>query len=201
MFIHSSRTLLAAAVAACLTVPEIGPAQALTGDTSVALDSSTVTALGNLGFTVAAIPPATLSGLDADFPITGGNLSAGLIDHSGGLAFTKGGVTTDISDFVINLNTDVLSGFVNSGTTLTPFFDIGAKTATGYPLTLDATLAGALTSIYGIPNLTGAPIGDATVTITSVPEASTWGMMALGFAGLGFAAWRRKATSEPIAAV
>jgi hypothetical protein len=196
MFIHSSRTLLAAAVVACLTVPEIGPAQALTGDTSVALDSSTVTTLGGLGFGIAPIPPATLTGLDVDFPISGGNLSAGLIDHSGGLAFTKGGTTTDISDFVIDLNKDVLSGFVNGGTTLTPFFDIGA----GDVLTLNSTLAGALSSIYDIPNLTGATIGTATVTITSVPEPSTWGMMALGFAGLGFAAWRRNAQPATAAA-
>ena len=110
-----------------------------------------------------------------------------------GLAFTKGGTTTDISDFEINLNTDVLSGFVNGGTTPTAFFAIGAKTASGYPLTLDATLAGALSTIYGLPNLTGASIGDATVTITSVPEPSTWGMMLLGFASLGFAAWRGNA--------
>jgi hypothetical protein len=36
----------------------------------------------------------------------------------------------------------------------------------------------------------GGDAGTATLT-TSVPEASTWAMMALGFAGLGFAAFRR----------
>jgi hypothetical protein len=30
-------------------------------------------------------------------------------------------------------------------------------------------------------------------TSTSVPEASTWGMMLLGFAGLAYAAYRRSA--------
>jgi hypothetical protein len=36
-----------------------------------------------------------------------------------------------------------------------------------------------------------------TLTVTSVPEASTWAMMLLGFAGLGFAGYRtsRKAAS------
>ena len=189
MLIHSSRNLLAAAVVAFLTVPEIGPAQALTGDTSVALDSTTVGDLVGLGFSIAPIAPATLTGLDAEFPITGGDLSMGIIDHSGGLGFTKGGVTTDITDFEINLNTDILSGLVNGGATLTPFFDIGK----GDVLTLNSTLAGALSSIYGIPDLTGATIGTATVSISSVPEPSAWAMMLLGFGGLGFAGYRRVA--------
>ncbi len=33
-----------------------------------------------------------------------------------------------------------------------------------------------------------------SVTLTAVPEPSTWAMMILGFAGLGFAAHRRRAT-------
>ena len=186
MLIRSSRTLLAAAVVALLTVPEIGPAQALTGDTSVALYPPTVDALVGLGFSFAPVPPATLEALEAVFPISGGNLSGGIIDHSGGLGLTKGGVTTDITDFEINLNTDILSGFVNGGASLTPFFNIG----TGDVLTLNSTLAGALSSIYGIPNLTGATIGTATVTVTSVPEPSIWAMMLLGFGGLGCAGYR-----------
>jgi hypothetical protein len=31
-----------------------------------------------------------------------------------------------------------------------------------------------------------------TLTVTAVPEASTWAMMILGFAGIGFVAYRRK---------
>ena len=192
-----SKTVLAAVPAAFLAVPEIGPAQASTGDTSVALDSATVDALVGLGFGIAPVAPGTLTGLEAVFPITGGNLSEGLIDHSGGLAFTKGGTTTDITDFVINLNTDILSGSVNGGSGLVPFFDIGA----GDVLTLNPTLAGALTTIYGVPDLTGATIGTATVALTSVPEPSTWALMLMGFAGLGFASYRSaKATAKAVAA-
>jgi hypothetical protein len=47
---------------------------------------------------------------------------------------------------------------------------------------------------YGLDGTTGA---DATVTIAAVPEISTWAMMALGFAALGFAGYR---TSRPSAA-
>lgn len=39
----------------------------------------------------------------------------------------------------------------------------------------------------------GPVIGD--VSISAVPEASTWAMMILGFAGVGFLAYRRKAAS------
>jgi hypothetical protein len=50
---------------------------------------------------------------------------------------------------------------------------------------------GDLTVNTGDPNLTG------TITVNAaVPEASTWAMMLLGFAGFGFIAYRRK--SKPI---
>jgi hypothetical protein len=38
--------------------------------------------------------------------------------------------------------------------------------------------------------------GSYTITVTSVPETSTWVMMLAGFAGLGFAAQRRKNASR-----
>ena len=39
-----------------------------------------------------------------------------------------------------------------------------------------------------------------TVTTSGVPEPSTWAMMALGFASLGFAVFRRSRTSAAFAA-
>ena len=38
-----------------------------------------------------------------------------------------------------------------------------------------------------------------TVTTSGVPEPSTWAMMALGFAGLGYAAFRRNVKSRAVA--
>ena len=37
---------------------------------------------------------------------------------------------------------------------------------------------------------TPAAFGVGTFTLTAVPEASTWAMMVVGFAGLGFAGYR-----------
>jgi outer membrane lipase/esterase len=36
------------------------------------------------------------------------------------------------------------------------------------------------------------PIADAFLAVSAVPEPSTWAMMILGFAGIGFMAYRRK---------
>jgi hypothetical protein len=42
--------------------------------------------------------------------------------------------------------------------------------------------------------------GAYTIRITQVPEVSTWAMMLLGFAGLGYAGWRRQRKSAELAA-
>jgi len=157
------------------------------GTTTVALDSATVGALVGLGFSIAPVAPATVNGLTAVFPITGGDTTTD-ITHSGGLAFTDAGITTDISDFTINLSTDTITGNVNSATgSTTTFFDIGA----GDVLTLDPTLAGALSSIYGIPNLTGATIGTATIDAVTTPEPASLALAGLGMLAAGYLARRR----------
>jgi hypothetical protein len=165
------------------------------GNTTVALDAATVGALTGLGFGISPISPSTLTGLDAVFPITGGNTTTAIY-HSGGLAFTKGGITTDISDFTINLLTDKITGNVNTATgSTTTFFDIGA----GDVLKLDATLAGALVSIYGIPNLTGADIGTATINATLAPEPATGALSGLAALAAVFILTRNRRRAQQIA--
>lgn len=161
------------------------------GTTSVALNTSTLTTLEGAGFSIAPISPATVVGTTATFPITGGDTSTGLIDHSGGLAFTDNGVTADIEDFAINLNTDQLTGTLVAGATTVNnfvFFDIGS----GAALTLDNALASALTSVYGVPDLTGAPIGVATVSPTLAPEPGTLWMAAPMLLGVALLQLRRR---------
>jgi hypothetical protein len=162
------------------------------GNTTVTLNSATVGALTGLGFSIAPIAPASVTGLSAVFPITGGDTTTD-ITHSGGLAFTKGGVTTDISDFTINLTNNTLTGDVNGASgSSTPFFDIGA----GAVLTLDPTLAGALSSIYGIPNLSGATIGTATINAVTTPEPASFVFVGLGLLAAGATARLRKPSTN-----
>ena len=65
-------------------------------------------------------------------------------------------------------------------------------TYTGAPGTFAFTLA------YG--ECCGAPaVLDVNLPLSSTPEPSTWAMMGLGFAALGFAGYRARKTSVSIA--
>jgi hypothetical protein len=83
---------------------------------------------------------------------------------------------------VSGTETDLLA-FTGTGTTTTYFSLVGTGT-TGQTVSA-ATLEGTLTYDY-----TPAPAG--IPTSAAVPEPSTWAMMVVGFAGLGYAALRRK---------
>lgn len=195
-FAKSLRTVILTTGGALLLCSHAGAAPITGGTTTVNLDAGTVGALVSLGFSIAPIAPATANlgatPPNAVFPITGGD-SATNINHSGGLAFTKSGVTADIQNFVINLagpNAGKLTGDLVAGGSTTnnvPFFDIGA----GNALTLDATLAAGLSSLYGIPNLTGASIGTATVNASTVPEPGNAAIVCIGILGV-IAFLRRK---------
>jgi hypothetical protein len=51
---------------------------------------------------------------------------------------------------------------------------------------------------YGYTDFTGGSFG--TFTVAAVPEPSTWAMMLLGFAGIGFMAYSRKSKPGLVAA-
>ena len=77
---------------------------------------------------------------------------------------------------------------------------IGTPFATGDgPFTIPVP-AGAIYLDLGVnddiySDNSGALLVDVTGLASGVPEASTWAMMVLGFAGLGFAAYRRARNS------
>ena len=160
------------------------------GTTTVNFVPATISALAGLGFSISPVAPATLNlaGPSAAFPITGGDTNT-LITHSGGLAFTKSGTTASISNFTINLLSSRLTGALTAGGSTTPnvtFFDVGP----GNVLTLDAALGAGLSSVFGIPSLTGTQIGTAVVAATLAPEPAS-GVTA-GLAALAALAYARK---------
>ncbi len=163
------------------------------GNTSVALDSATVTTLTSAGVTLGLLGNASLSGLTATFPITGGSIDtaamAATINHQGsGLSFTNAMGTLDLENFMVNVNlassTGVLSGdAVFGGATAAgvPLFDIGS----GLALTLTSEAAAALASDLGLPNLTGAPVGTASTSPVTSPEPANLGLTALALIAIG----------------
>lgn len=129
------------------------------------------------------------------FPIVGA--TATTISHTGGLSFTGTatpfgiGTTTDIENFIINLSNDTISGtvVVNNGTPIpgVTLFDFNPALV----LRVDSALAGDLTALYGVPNLSGKVIGKATIAPAPTPEPSSLALMATGILGVGTAVRRR----------
>ncbi len=92
-FARSLRSAVLAAGTTLLLCSAAWAAPVTGGNTTVNLNAGTVSTLVGLGFSIAPIAPATANlgatPPNAVFPITGGD-SATNINHSGGLAFTKG---------------------------------------------------------------------------------------------------------------
>jgi hypothetical protein len=152
------------------------------GQTALALDAGTLSALASLGVTPGIIGPATLSGTTASFPITGGkaelDFSAGSITHSGGISLTAGATVVNLTDFDIVIGTGVrLLATVNGAPGKVPIADLSLGnapqvsgrtiTVSGVTAKLSAEAAAALNTAFGTTALAaGLPLGTATVTAT-----------------------------------
>jgi PEP-CTERM motif len=192
---------LASAPALAAPLPVVG------GVTSVKLTSAPV--LTGAGLTVGTLGSAAFSpGSDGTplvyFPVTGGSFDtgtfAGSIEHNGsGLSLTSSSASVNLSNFVIDTVALNLTGDVAFGTTTladVPLFNIGLSGVAFAPFTLTLTsqAAGALTAIFGVPDLTGATIGLAnTIPITSaVPEPATVLSMLAGIGLMALTLSRRR---------
>ena len=172
------------------------------GTTTVSLDPAVVTLLSGAGITLSPLGTAMISGTDAMFPITGGTLDTdtnqAVLEHDGsGLRFMSMAATLDLMNFLINaditpgsasglLTGDAMGAVVAAGV---PLFDIGP----GLTLSLRSEAAGALTQVFGVPDLTGTVIGTAAAAPVVVPEPSTFVLLAGG--GLVLA-WKRHRSAK-----
>jgi hypothetical protein len=163
------------------------------GMTTVTVDPGTLATLTGAGFTLAPVAPASvasISPLAVSFPITGGD-DTSMIDHSGGLSLTDNGTTVTLANFVIDVPGSVLTGAVTANNATTDgvtLFNIGS----GADLTISSALAGDLTSVYGLPDLTGASLGTASIMATggtsATPEPASFALFAIGLLGAGLTA-------------
>ena len=167
----------------------------LVGDQTIVLLTS-AGLLSSVGISVAPTGTAVVA-LDivgrpeAAFPITGGDLTglAGTIEHDGsGLLLSQGSTELPLGNFLIDTTQLLLFGDTPLGNV--PLFDIGLCTALagtagqcvdgdgsvlldGFKLSLTSTAAGALSLVFGLPDLTGTQIGVAYIDVRAVPEPGT----------------------------
>ena len=181
-----------------LVVPSAASAATIIGGgTSVTVTSApALTGLGLSFSPFGTASAATVGGVPvATFLITGGVFDPvtgnSIVRHDGsGLLFTAGANRLSVGNFIIDTAARTVSATaIANGTTVgtVPLFTIG----TGTSLILTSQAAGAFTSVFGAPNLTGTTFGTADInavvapTAGAVPEPATWGMMILGFGVIG----------------
>lgn len=145
------------------------------GATTVELNTGTIDAVIGLGLTPAPLNPGVLGThgdhLLASFPIVGNVLKDGVVKHTGGLSLSAGGTTLTLTNYWIETGSGVLTAYAEvNGQAVgrLPLFVLGgAEPRDGCfataSLALSSQAAGALTAVFGAPNLTGADFGVACV--------------------------------------
>lgn len=204
-----SRMLAAATFAAAVALPMAAQAQALPiigGITAVTLTSAPT--LSGAGLSVGTLGSALFSPGSAGtplvyFPVTGGTLDTvtfgGSIEHAGsGLSLSSAASTLNLTDFTIDTVAGVLTGQAAVGSTAlgaVPLFSLlpSGNIVSPFSLRLTSAAAGALTAVFGVPDLTGLEIGTAnTIPVTAVPEPATYAVMLAGLAVLAWVTQRRR---------
>lgn len=170
------KTITAIAVAAAASFG--GAAHAASVDIIGGSTTVTVTAdLAGLGLSGAPAGTASVDivgGLAAfTFGITGGEVlmdGNALIEHEGsGVTLTAGTLSATVGDFLIDTAAANVTGTLNGAVTGVEFFTFGPGPGTGVQLLISSTLAGALTDVFGAPDLTGAEFGFAVPSPAIVP--------------------------------
>ena len=70
----------------------------------------------------------------------------------------------------------------------------------GGPINFNPNASGIYTFDLKLFSSDNQQLGDVSIQVNAVPEPSTWAMLILGFAGIGFIAYRRKSRPAALAA-
>ena len=113
---------------------------------------------------------------------------------------TFNGVVTEQTASTISFGTGGINVMDIAGTLDTTGMTVFTQFATGGPLfSLSGTPPQPIFKT-GTFALSGLVSGASSIEISVIPEPSTWAMMLLGFAGLGFAGYRQMQRAKPQAA-
>jgi len=171
---------LGVVAALTMTLAASAPAADLGGKTTLAPNPDTLDALAAEGISVAPAGEATVGGDGISFPITGGKVDVenvtGKIVHRGGLTFSDHGAAVTLQRYVIKLgDKNVIRASVAGGGKLrladldlddAKIKERGNKVVvSNVGVALAGKAAKALSATFGIPDLAGADLGDATVTV------------------------------------
>ncbi|MES2198025.1 MAG: PEPxxWA-CTERM sorting domain-containing protein [Pseudomonadota bacterium] len=124
----------------------------------------------------------------------GSNAFFGVYAPHAGTAFISGQASPDHEEFGIN-------GFYSFQTNSIYTVSLWATTISGFGQPASAWVDPVFTLDPLLSDNYSLAFSDGIVNaVAAVPEPSTWAMMILGFAGVGFMAYRRKAKSVQMAA-
>jgi hypothetical protein len=178
------------------------PAQAATVNITGGITTVDVTAdLAGLGLGAAAFGTASLSGSTFTFPISGGTVDTAtgnaIIEHTGvGVALFAGTTAATVGNFVIDTAAATIRGNVNGGSAFVDLFTLGPATTQGIEVLFASPLAGALSQVFGAPDLTGATFGFANTApaTTPVPLPAAMPLLLAGLGAFGALRLRRRMT-------
>ena len=170
-----------AMIAMLAFVPAASAAKISGGKTVLQPKASTFEALADAGVTVAPSGDARANANGIVFPITGGRANPAApnakIKHDGGLTFSGAGTAVTLQDYIVRIGKkNVIDSHVAGGGGAVRLADLGLGKAKikekggrvivgKVKVKLARKAAKALSATFGLPNLTGAPLGKATVKI------------------------------------
>ena len=167
-------------IAALALAPAASAAKISGGKTVLKPRASTFEALADAGVTVAPSGVARANANGIVFPITGGRANVDApnlkIKHDGGLTFSGAGTSVTLQDYIVRVGKkNVIDSHLAGGDPIR-LADLGlGKTKikqkggrviiAKVKVKLARKAAKALSATFGLPNLTGAPLGQATVKV------------------------------------